>query len=114
MFAGGDPEGEILQDRLIRPVAEADVVEDDLSDAVAVERSRITGLQDLERLLHQFTDALHGRQAALDLRESFRQLPQRIEQALGVKDEGGEDAETHRSIGDHPTSERQHKGHRSE
>ncbi len=104
----------MVKDRLIRPVTEADVLEDHLSDAAAVERARVSGLLDLEGLLHQFTDALHGRQAALDLRESFRQLPQGIEQSLGVEDEGGEDAQTHRSVGDHPAAERQDEGHRSE
>ena len=95
VLARSNAEGEVAQDRLIRPIAEADVLENHLPQAGRTQRSGVGILHDLQGLLHQLTDALHGRQTTLNLGEPFRQLTQRIKQTLGIEDEGGEDSKAH-------------------
>ena len=114
MLARSNTEGEVAQDRLIRPVAEADVLENHLPQPGRTQRSGVGILHDLQGLLHQLTDALHGRQTTLNLGEPFRQLTQRIKQTLGIEDEGGEDSEAHGTRCHHPSPQGQHQGNSSE
>ena len=120
MLAGFDPEGEVREDRLVVSVGEGNVLEDHLTGAAALAaaghsrcRALISGqLADLHLLFQQLPDPLHGGESPLDLGEALGQLAQRIEQALGKEDEGGEGAETHGTGGDHPAAQGQHRGDR--
>ena len=122
MLTGGDPEGEVREDRVVRPVGEGDVLKDDLTGAAHLAaradrggRALVEGqLLNLDGLLEQFTDPLNGGEAPLDLGEALRQLAQGVKEALGIKDEGGQGAEAHGAGGHHPAPQGQHEGDRPE
>lgn len=57
MFTGLNFEGQIVQDRFVLSVAEADVFEDHFTGAMTGDGSGIGSFDDLERLFHQFTDS---------------------------------------------------------
>ena len=92
MLTGGNAEGKVAEDRIIRPVGKAHVLKDHLSTTTRHVRTSALGLGDLEGLLHQLANAFHSRQPTLNLGETLRQLTQRVEQTLGGKDECGEGA----------------------
>ena len=110
MFSGGDAEGEVAEDRIVRPIGEAHVLEDHLAATATHVGENPFGLSDLEGLLHQLADAFDRREPTLDLGETLRQLTQRIKQALGGQDEGGEGAKTHGAIGHHQAAKGQNQG----
>ena len=122
MFSRGDAEGEVFEDRIVAAVSEAHVLEHHLAGSGGgpllhrppSQRTPLGRWQvgDLDRLLQEFADPLHGRQPSLDLGEPLCQLAQWIKEALGEEDEGGEGAQPHGAGGDHRAPEGQHHGHR--
>ena len=110
MLARGDAEGQVAEDRIVRPIGKAHVLEDHLTATATRVRESALRLSDLEGLLHQLADAFDSRQPTLDLGETLRQLTQRIEQALGGKDEGGEGAQAYGPIGHHQAAKGQNQG----
>ena len=46
----------------------------------------------------------------MNLSKAFRQPPQRVEKSLGIQDECGEGAQSHRATGHHPATDGKHRG----
>ena len=109
-LARRDRQGEVAQHRLRAQVAEAHVVERDLTVGRGQHR-RVGLLQDQRRAVEQLEDAFRAGVGELRDRQHAREHPHRCDERQHVRREREEHAEGDVALQREPTAERQHRHH---